>query len=859
MSDEAGIVCGTNSTSADNQYFQLEYCVEEMNSSTDYTEDGNYVSSTTDGRGYTATFSYDEDRDLLKSVVDAKGVVTSYTYNENNNRLLSVSTDYISDTSSKAAVSYSYNTDGSIKTITSPNGITYGFTYDGFGRPLSTTVEGQVLGTYTYRDNYTSLVSRFDYGNGSYQEYTYDSADRIVSECINGVLTKSYIYDKFGNVAKETHNQLGITTKYRHDLSGKLTGLSDSNGQKINYVYDENDRITHEYYGTGDNDVTIGYDYGNNAENSSEETGAIYGVSYDGADKIQYSYDKLGRLNTRTLVGNDTNTKTSYTYLKGDKINSTTSMIDTMSLYYTVDEETQPSWTEYSYTYDEVGNITSISKDGVVQESYTYDSLNQLTQVQRGNDTYRYTYDNGGNLVNVIKNDIEYLKEYEYDERWKDLLVYYNDDIITYDSIGNPLRYRDGMTMTWTNGRQLSSITGLTNNVSYEYDGDGYRKYKTVGTEPKISYSYVGGVLRSEKSIDREMLYFYDEKGTIAGVKIIEDGVETIYYYQLNIQGDVIGILNEDGIQVVAYTYDEWGKVLSVIGSESTGIGELNPIRYRGYYYDSETGFYYLLSRYYDPETGRFLNSDDMRILFQTGIQVLGTNLLSYCHNNPINLFDLAGYQPKWAQVVVRYAKGTKLYKGFLKATQKGWYSDLFWAAGFFRTSDGVYHTRQDCWQRIFGYNDFYDWAFNLGTSMSRQKFPFFSGKKEYIFWGWKGDYYNLGAGAELGFYSRLVINGKRVDHWRAETSSLLFMTMILRVDGRIIATYRPKGRQWWITCFNPFYQNIVARRISVSVSIDFSRQKTLFNNFYNKYKNIKNNKARWTFYKRNYRATLTF
>ena len=233
-------------------------------------------------------------------------------------------------------------------------------------------------------------------------------------------------------------------------------------------------------------------------------------------------------------------------------------------------------------------------------------------------------------------------KRYEYDEQWKDLLVYYKDDIITYDSIGNPLRYRDGMTMTWTNGRQLSSITGLTDNVSYEYDGDGYRKYKTVGTETKIMYSYVGGVLRSQKSADREMLYFYDEKGTIAGVKVIEDGAETIYYYQLNIQGDVIGIINEDGVQVVAYTYDEWGNVLSITGSESTGIGELNPIRYRGYYYDSESGFYYLLSRYYDPETGRFINADDYGYLGASGT-LLGYNLFAYCENNPVYNFDPKG------------------------------------------------------------------------------------------------------------------------------------------------------------------------------------------------------------------------
>ena len=113
----------------------------------------------------------------------------------------------------------------------------------------------------------------------------------------------------------------------------------------------------------------------------------------------------------------------------------------------------------------------------------------------------------------------------------------------------------------------------ISNNVSYEDDGDGYRKYKTVGTELKITYSYMGDVLRRE----------------------------------------------------------------------NTGIGAINPIRYRGYYYDSESGFYYLLSRYYDPETGRFINADDYGYLGASGT-VLGYNLFAYCENNPVDSMDPNGY-----------------------------------------------------------------------------------------------------------------------------------------------------------------------------------------------------------------------
>mgnify|MGYP003510303483 CR=1 FL=1 len=81
-------------------------------------------------------------------------------------------------------------------------------------------------------------------------------------------------------------------------------------------------------------------------------------------------------------------------------------------------------------------------------------------------------------------------------------------------------------------------------------------------------------------------------------------------YYNLNLQGDVIGIFDSTGTEVVQYTYDEWGKVLSVTGTLASTIGQTNPIRYRGYYYDAETGFYLTGTRYYDPEIGRFINAD---------------------------------------------------------------------------------------------------------------------------------------------------------------------------------------------------------------------------------------------------------
>ena len=129
--------------------------------------------------------------------------------------------------------------------------------------------------------------------------------------------------------------------------------------------------------------------------------------------------------------------------------------------------------------------------------------------------------------------------------------------------------------------------------------------------------------------------FFYDANGTPYALKY--NG--TVYYYVTNLQGDVIRVVDASGNTVASYEYDPYGKVISAMGT----LAEINPICYRGYYYDTETGFYYLQSRYYDPATGRFLNADNLL----NPNDVIGANLLAYCRNNPVNNVDSWGNKPK--------------------------------------------------------------------------------------------------------------------------------------------------------------------------------------------------------------------
>ena len=147
------------------------------------------------------------------------------------------------------------------------------------------------------------------------------------------------------------------------------------------------------------------------------------------------------------------------------------------------------------------------------------------------------------------------------------------------------------------------------------------------------------------------LFFYYDSNGTPTAFK----NNDIMYYYIKNLQGDIVKIVNQDGTVVASYTYDAFEKILTVKDTAGNDVpltldfhvANLNPFRYRGYIYDDETGLYYLKSRYYDPETGRFINAD---IYCDTMSNILGTNMFTYCNNNPVNQVDPEGTDAYWLQ-----------------------------------------------------------------------------------------------------------------------------------------------------------------------------------------------------------------
>jgi len=139
-------------------------------------------------------------------------------------------------------------------------------------------------------------------------------------------------------------------------------------------------------------------------------------------------------------------------------------------------------------------------------------------------------------------------------------------------------------------------------------------------------------------TVDGHTMYFsYDAAGT--PLSITFDGTE--YFYLTNIQGDVTGIVDAEGQAVATYHYDAWGNRPGIATFAYNPVSTYNPLRYRGYVYDQETGLYYLQSRYYNPELYRFINADG---LIATGQGLLGNNMFAYCNNNPVMHSDPSGY-----------------------------------------------------------------------------------------------------------------------------------------------------------------------------------------------------------------------
>ena len=605
----------------------------KITSTATYTPDGNRLVSTTDASGNVTTYSYNADTNVLEWVQYPENNAdtrTEYTY---DNMYRMTETTAKLDSTRTLSAEYTY-TDDLLTAIETPTA-TYHFAYGDFALRERVKIGTRTLATYSYtdRDNYLETL---DYGNGDRVSYTYDKQGRVTAQTYEDGATVSYKYDNSGALATVKDSATGRTTTYYYDATDRLmkyveSGTDYSHG--VTYAYDNINNLTRTVENfNGANRVT-GYTYDDDNRLSSITQSAT---------NEHYQYDAYGRVSAQqTKVNSLVTLNTSFVYetLDNGNMTSRVSQYDLLSAGNYLDRT-------YSYTYDDNGNILSVS-DGTNTTSYVYDAQNQLTREnnQAGDFTHTWTYDTAGNILSRSEyayttgelGDPTKTVTYGYgDEEWKDLLTAYDGKEITYDQIGNPLS--DGTWgYTWQHGRQLASMTKGSTTWNYTYNADGMRTSRTNGSKT-YKYYYNGSQLTA-LDYNGTMCYFtYD-----AGGSPICMSVNSIkYYYVTNLQGDIIALLNYDGKVLVEYTYDAWGNVLSMTGPNAYNVGQWNPLCYRGYVYDQETKLYYLQSRYYNPEIGRFINGD---VFAATGQGLLGNNMFAYCGNNPVANCDSFGYR----------------------------------------------------------------------------------------------------------------------------------------------------------------------------------------------------------------------
>ena len=496
------------------------------------------------------------------------------------------------------------------------------------------------LAGYTYDVAGKSfLLTQLSYGNGNSVAYEYDDLNRIIEVRYDGETNPSveYLYDNMGSATLRKDNLTQVQTKQLYDFADRLCRIeekgmgSNALDHAYEWTYDQRDNVASITETLNGASWEIAFAY--NADDILTQT--TYGTN-----AFANAFDPLGRQTQRThTVSGSTCMTTTYGYINPDSTHTTT-LLSTVRNQGTQFDKTT------AYTYDDRGNITSVTANGSTT-TYTYDNLGQLTREnnQAAGKTWTWTYDTAGNILG--KSEYAYTTgslgtaldtiTYGYaDSRgWGDLLTSYDGRSFQYDEIGNLLT--DGeWTYTWAKGRQLASMTKPGSTLTFTYDADGNRTSKTVNGVT-TSYTYADGRVTHETNGTDTLHYRYDTNGTLLSMNL--NGTE--YYYLYNGQRDVIGLYDASGKVVVEYTYDAWGKTLTITGSLAGTIGVKNPYRYRSYRYDAESGLYSLKTRYYSPEVKRFISSDDG---FYESNGIFKNNLYIYCCNSPLLHRDDSGH-----------------------------------------------------------------------------------------------------------------------------------------------------------------------------------------------------------------------
>lgn len=547
-----------------------------------------------------------------------------------------------------------------------PNANTYSdsaaghiYNYDENGNLISETNRLGVTTNYKYFSTGEKKQKSYDI-----YEFNYTLTGELESVKIAGNTTISYVHDEYDNLVEEKYAN-GNTIRYEYNEDGYVTAEYRNNNtspfvtftydeeneliQKINYdsdlkyIYGDNNDV--DIYRLSDNALIQSYQevVSENEENQEVKSGTDiselhYGTDYSSVienNSVSYTHSE----NTFSYgfnIADDLSSVSDYTKYNEQVISTSDYIIDDTGKFI---EKSFEDGKVFENRYDSSNRIIS-TKFNDICNSYEYDNKNQVTLFEENENVTNYKYDDRGNIL-FKHADGEKELHFSYKENgWKDLLVSVNDDELTYDSNGNVLTFGN-REFNWNNGRFLESVIDEENVYSYKYAENGIRTSKTINGKTTY-YNTKNGIIVSQTDGNNEMYFQYDLDEKPIG--FIYNNIQV--FYRTNQNGDIISLISDDANIIANYNYDAWGNILSIDLPQENDIykeiANANPLRYRGYYYDNETGYYYLQARYYDPSICRFINADNFMFLDED-VDV-GLNLFAYCCNNPVNNVDPTGY-----------------------------------------------------------------------------------------------------------------------------------------------------------------------------------------------------------------------
>ena len=624
----------------------------------------------------------------------------SYLFGYTNNDLTSVSKKKTSTTDNSTTIN--------LKTFT------YADNYK------SVTAETHTGAASSYEitavvDNYGREVSVSDLRENTYALYPHfdeNGAHTSLGEGGGSNLLKTS-KDRTNNKIKE-YSYVG------GQVDRVVTKLNDTQVDEEYFEYDASGRPTKSVFkpsSTQNFETHITYETGVNKWNTDKRIktfqNIVSGVSSDGTSKsatTTNTFDKKLRLTKKT------NTLGGLAYSKEISYNKTRVSNVYDSLKITGNDNTTTIGS-FGYAYDALGRITGEEDIAAgTSKSYVYDMAGRLVRENNSalNKTYTYAYDSVGNVTSKkthayttasTPGTATATTAFSYDTTHPDRLTSFGGKAITYDQQGCPLTY-DGKTYTWTRGKLTKVAFGggislnsgnraLVPSISseywtYTYNGNGQRTQKKYTCLPPLGnealYDYVTSkttnytydhsgrlvkeltttVSKNSGTTTSSIVYLYDDSGIIG---MLKDGAS--YYFHRNIQGDVVGVYNGSGTKLVTFKYDAYGNC-TVNGD--TSIAQYCKIRYRGYYFDAETGLYWVQTRYYSPEWCRWISPDSMGYLDPETAH--GLNLYAYCINDPINYIDPSGH---FLDVLLDLLFiGWDIYD---LATDEGWKDEEKWVA----------------------------------------------------------------------------------------------------------------------------------------------------------------------------------